>query len=127
MKKQLYSLCLISLFGLSISGCNKASHDVEPTYVSQYKYEKKSCESLKRELEYIQERANIMMKRVDDRKDSQDTKLAFGWLFWPSYLIIDDNSSESQELSKLKGEYNAINRVIDEKNCKEEVKNEKTK
>ena len=78
-------------------------------------------------LNLIQERANIMMKRVDDRKDSQDTKLAFGWLFWPSYLIIDDNSSESQELSKLKGEYNAINRVIDEKNCKEEVKNEKTK
>jgi len=115
-----YKFLLILLLIVFFTGCNKASHDVEPTYISAYKYENKSCDSLKRELTYVQERANTMVKRVDDRKDSQDTKLAFGWLFWPSYLVIDDNTAEANELAKLKGEHRAISNVIDEKNCRVE-------
>lgn len=121
MKKSLLNLFTIIMVGLSISGCNKAAHDVQPLYVSSYRYENKTCDSLKQELEYVQERVNIMVQRVDERKSSQDTKLAFGWLFWPSYIIIDNNEPEAQELGKLRGEQNALKSVYETKKCKEEI------
>lgn len=114
------NICFMALcgFGFILNGCNKASHNVEPTYISSYRYDNKSCTTLKKELEYVTERADIMAHRVDERKSSQDTKMAFGWLFWPSYLVIDSNDYEVQELAKLRGEYNALNIAITNNGCK---------
>lgn len=120
MKKQI--IFLIGILSLCLTGCNKAAHDVQPLYISGYSYENKSCDGLKRELNYVEERENAMAQRVDDRKSSQDMKLAFGWLFWPSYFVIDNNDAEAQELSKLRGEYNSISRVLESKKCVSENK-----
>ena len=58
-----------------------------------------------------------MAGKVDSKAESQNTKLAFGWLFWPSYFIIDDNKSEVKELAKVKGEYGALKEAMKAKKC----------
>ena len=104
---------------LALTGCNtnQASSQVKPTYVSSFNYESKTCKELKNELNIVENRAADMASNIDAIKDSQDTKLAFGWLFWPSYLIIDDNKTEAKELAKVKGTYKAIKNALKSKNC----------
>ncbi len=58
-----------------------------------------------------------MAGNVDSKAKSQNTKLAFGWLFWPSYFVIDDNKSEVEKLAKVKGEYNALKEASKTKKC----------
>ena len=116
MKRLFYGVIALSItFGLS--GCNKSASQVQPTYVSSFKYDTKSCEELRTELDAVEERAASMSDKVDTIKDTQDTKLAFGWLFWPSYLIIDDNNEEAKELAKIKGEHKALKTALKSKDC----------
>lgn len=104
---------------LTITGCNtnQASSQVKATYVSSFNYDLKTCKELKNELDIVENRAADMAGNVDTIKDSQDTKLAWGWLFWPSYIIIDDNKAEVVELGKIKGTYKAIKNALKSKNC----------
>lgn len=118
MRKSSVLIVLVLTIVLGFSGCNTASHEVQPTYVSSFKYSNKECDSLKRELRYIEERASTMSNRVDSIKSSQDTKMAFGWLFWPSYIIMDDNKQEAAELGRIRGEHKAILHALETKKCK---------
>ena len=98
-------------------GCNTASSEVQPEYVSSFQYENKSCAELKNELHIVEQKATVMSGRVDSKASEQDTKLAFGWLFWPSYFVIDDNKEEAKKLAKIKGEYNALKEAMKSKSC----------
>ncbi len=120
MKNTKLTVSLLLVIGaLGLTGCNtnQASSQVKATYVSSFNYDSKSCVELKNELNIVENRAAEMASNVDSIKDSQDTKLALGWLFWPSYLIIDDNKTEAKELGKVKGEYKALKNALKSKNC----------
>ena len=90
---------------------------MKATYVNSLNYDSRTCKELKNELNTVEDQAADMASNIDTIKDSQDTKLAWGWLFWPSYLIIDDNKEEVKNYSKLKGEYNALKNALKRKNC----------
>jgi hypothetical protein len=55
--------------------------------------------------------------KVDQIKNIQDIKLSFGWIFWPSYFIIDDNRKEAVELGKLRGKLIFVEQLINDKKC----------
>ena len=107
----------VILFTLILIGCNTTSTQVQPEYISSFKYDKRSCSELKGELHIVEQRASSMAGKVDSKAESQNTKLAFGWLFWPSYFVIDDNNSEVKELAKVKGEYGALKEAMKTKKC----------
>jgi hypothetical protein len=120
-KVKKYKIIVLGLVvgSLVLTGCNtnQASSQVKATYVNSFNYDSKTCKELKNELNIVENRAADMASNIDTIKDSQDTKLAYGWLFWPSYLIIDDNKAEAKELSKVKGVYKAIKNTLKSKNC----------
>ncbi len=116
MKRLSYGIIALAII-FGFSGCNKAASDVQPTYISSFKYDSKSCSELKNELDAVEERASAMSSKVDKIKDTQDTKLAWGWLFWPSYIVIDDNNEEAKELGQIKGEHKALKTAMKSKDC----------
>ena len=111
-------IILTSLSVIFLNGCNTSSSEVIPTYKSISTYEKYNCLELISELSYIENEIQKTASIVDKTKRYQDTKLSFGWLFWPSYLVIDNNENEAHKLSILKGEYEAVSRSIKAKQCK---------
>jgi hypothetical protein len=68
MKKAYLSLFIIIMIGLSVSGCNKAAHDVQPLYVSSYRYENKTCDSLKQELGKLRGEQNALKSAYETKK-----------------------------------------------------------
>ncbi len=117
IKSTVSGLLVVGVLGLALTGCNTTSTQVQPEYVSSFKYDKKSCAKLKDELYIVERSASAMAGKVDSKADSQDTKLAFGWLFWPSYFAIDGNELEVKKLAKVKGEYNALREAMKSKKC----------
>lgn len=117
--KKIVSVVFVASALIISTGCatNQASSQVKATYVSSFTYDSKSCSELKNELNIVEQRAAEMASNVDSIKSSQDTKLSLGWLFWPSYLIIDDNKAEAKELGKVKGEYESLKNALKSKNC----------
>ncbi len=113
IKKSLIAVSLLVIF----AGCNKSSNDVRPSNVSIYKFQHKSCDSLQLELKNLTLLEKDIASSVDSIKSIQDTKMYFGWLFWPSYLIMDDNKDEAYQLSKIRGNITTLNSVILHKNC----------
>ncbi len=116
MKKFIYGIIALAII-FALSGCNKAANDVQPTYISSFKYDSKSCSELKNELDIVEERVAVMSSEVNKIKNTQDAKLALGWLFWPSYLIIGDNNEEVKELGQIKGEGKALKIAMKSINC----------
>jgi len=72
---------------------------------------------LKKEIKHLGREVSVSAFNVDEAKDYQDTKLSFGWVFWPSYFIIDDNEEEAKKLALLKGKYQSLIDIIKFKNC----------
>jgi uncharacterized protein YcfL len=108
---------LLCLNTIILSGCNTSSSEVTSTYKNVSTYKNQTCLELKNEQVYVEGEIQKMASIVDKTKRHQDTKLSFGWVFFPSYFIIDDNSKEAEKLSILKGEYEAILRSIKSKQC----------
>jgi uncharacterized protein YcfL len=108
---------LISCILFFLSGCNTSSSEVAATYKNTTQYKGQTCLELKNELAYVESEVQKMASLVDKSKRYQDTKLSFGWIFWPSYFVIDNNEHEAHKLSLLKGEYSAISRSIKSKQC----------
>jgi hypothetical protein len=99
------------------TGCNQSAKDVRPSNVSIYKYQHRSCDTLKLELYNLLLIEDNIASDVDSIKERQDFKMYFAWLFWPSYLIIDDNKDAAYQLSKVRGNISTINSVILYKKC----------
>ena len=100
-----------------MSGCNISSSEVASTYKSTALYKNQNCSELNREKSYIENEIQKIASIVDKSKRHQDVKLSLGWMFWPSYFVIDNNEQEALKLSIIKGEYEAISRSIKSKQC----------
>ena len=118
ISKILVSAILSTSFMLS--GCsNKSSSEVIPDQVSSYQFNKMTCKELEGEIDYLQGAAISAARIVDDRKETQDGKLAAGFLlFWPAMLITDSNKAEANKYAQLKGQYEAAMRSHRRKDCK---------
>lgn len=115
-------ILLSILITITFIGCNVTSSEVQPIYSNPYKHKNKSCSSLKKEIKHLGSEVSASAFNVDEAKDYQDTKLLFGWIFWPSYFIIDDNEDEAKKLALLKGKYQSLIDIIKFKNCDTKIK-----
>ena len=116
-KMLLNKIIVISCFLVFLSGCSESSSEVKPTYKSANLYKNKTCLELNNELSYLEIKVQKMATLVDTSQSDHVAKLSLGWLIWPSYAFIDNNESEAQKLSLLRGEYDAILRSLKTKKC----------
>ena len=109
----------LALFsGLVLAGCASSSDKIAPQYVSSLQYQSTTCAQLAEEAHRISTRV-AQLSGVQDQKASNDA-IATGVaivVFWPAAFLVGGNDQTTAELSRLKGEFEAIDRSAVQKNC----------
>ena len=110
----------LSLVGcVVVSACADKSANVAASYVSPMQYQNYSCGQLAQEANRVTARA-AQLSGVQDKNASNDA-VATGValvVFWPAAFFIGGNKETKAELSRLKGELEAIESASIQRNCK---------
>jgi hypothetical protein len=109
---------VIVLAWLALSSCAKRSENVAASYVSPLAYRPFNCLQLSEEAERVAQRAG-QLAGVQDRKRTGDivATTAAIIVFWPAAFLVSGDDAQTAELARLKGEFDAIQRVSVEKGC----------
>lgn len=100
------------------SGCASSADKIAPQYISQTQYQSYSCTQLSDEAQRISGRV-AQLSGAQDQKATNDA-IATGVaivVFWPAAFFISGNDQTSAELGRLKGEFEAIEKVSVHKGC----------
>lgn len=109
------SVLLAALFG---QGCASTSDKISAQYVSPIQYQNYSCNQLAEEAQRLSSRV-AQLSGAQDQKATNDaivTGVAIV-VFWPAAFLVGGNDQTTAELSRLKGEFDTIERVSIQKNC----------
>src|SRR5262245_19474132 len=111
-------LILTLLISVSCAGCASSSNDIQPQYVSHLQYQHLSCKQIGAEPERISRRVSEVTG-VQDSKATQDAWVTGAAIvvFWPAAFFIKGDGATASELARLKGEFQALERVAIERNC----------
>lgn len=104
MKRLLGSIVVISL-----AGCASSADNIGAAYVSPTLYANLNCAQLREEAMRVSSRA-AQVAGVQNQKATNDAVATTVGvvLFWPALFFIKGDSTTAAELSRLKGEMDAI-------------------
>ena len=104
-----------------VAGCATSPEKISATYVSPLQYQSYSCTQLKEESLRVSSR--VMEVTGQQKKEATKDAVAMGVglvLFWPAlFFLIGDDKKE--ELGRLKGEYEALDKASIAKDCSKAV------
>ena len=114
-KNKLTAVFLLCTFALS--ACASRSGNISATYVSPLQYQHYSCAQVGQEMG----RVSRKVMEISGKQDSAATKDAVAMtvglvVFWPALFFLI-GGDKKEELSRLKGEYEALESVAIEKEC----------
>ena len=119
MKSLLAKTISIITIASIVGGCATAGKDVPTTYVSPLQYSNYDCDQIRLELSRMQGRVAQLTGRLDEAAGNDKAIMGVGLiLFWPALFALGGTKQQEAELSKLKGEYDALQIVAVEKKCK---------
>lgn len=103
---------------VAFCGCASAASEIRPAYVSPLQYQNLTCPQLAAEAERLSRRV-AEVSGVQDQNRTTDAWVTAGAIvvFWPAAFFIKGDGPTAAELGRLKGEFEAIERVALEKNC----------
>lgn len=115
MLKSTLSIVMVAV----LSGCASKASNIEAAYVSSVPYQNLSCEQLATEAQAVSSRAHAAVA-TQNKKAADDTALmAVGLVvFWPALLFTSGDGASAAEVSRLKGEMQALQEASDRKGCK---------
>jgi hypothetical protein len=101
-----------------LMGCATAGKDVASTYVSPAQFSNFDCEQVRQEMLRVQGRASQLSSRLDEAASNDKAIGVVGaLLFWPALFALGGTKPQEAELSRLKGEYDALQTVATTKKC----------
>ena len=101
-----------------LAGCATAGKDVTATYVSPVQYSNYDCDQLRQELARINGRVGQLTGRLDEAASNDKALVGVGMiLFWPALFALGGTKQQEAELSRLKGEYDALQTAATSKKC----------
>jgi len=105
-----------------LAGCASNSKEIKAMYVSPMTYDGYNCQQMREENQRIQGRLSEVAGTVDKRASGDKTKMGVGLiLFWPTLFFLKGDGIEAQELSRLKGEHEALEQAYIKKSCASET------
>lgn len=119
MGKRINCCVVAAVAAIAMSGCASSSSDVRASYVSPLQYQSYTCQQISAEAARVSSRA-AELSGVQDTKRSDD-QIATGVavvVFWPAAFLVKGDGQAAAELARLKGEYEALEKIAIEKNCK---------
>lgn len=115
MKKFVLATCMVSQLGLV--ACASKSDNISAAYVSPLQYQGYNCNQIRSELSRVSRRVNEVAGVQDSQASKDSVALGVGMiLFWPALFFMIGKDKE-EELSRLKGEYEALEQVAIQKDC----------
>ncbi|PIT75382.1 hypothetical protein [Limnohabitans sp. B9-3] len=99
------------------AGCATAGKDVSASYVSPAQFSNLDCDQLRMEMSRLNGRVNQLTGRLDEAAGNDKALVAGGLLFWPALFALGGTKQQEAELSRLKGEYEAIQTTNTQKKC----------
>ncbi len=101
-----------------LTACATAGKDISSAYVSPMQYSNYDCEQLRTESMRISSRVNQLTGRLDEAASNDKAIMGVGLiLFWPALFALGGTKQQEAELSRLKGEYDAIEATTTTKKC----------
>lgn len=118
MKKMLkVATTVVSIVSL-LAGCATAGRDVTAAYVSPVQFSNLDCDQLRGEMARLSGRVNQLTGRLDEAASNDKALVVAGGLFFfPALFALGGTKQQEAELSRLKGEYEAIQTANTHKKC----------
>lgn len=116
MRKKINGI-MAGALALSTVGCASQPEDIQAQYVSPLTYQSYSCEQLRHEMMMVHRRVQEVSGAQKSQADGDAVALGVGMvLFWPA-LFFMIGKDKSEELGRLKGEYEALEKAANRGNC----------
>jgi hypothetical protein len=114
MKKQIISILLC---GSIISACATSSANVTSSFVSPTEYASYDCSQIEAQMVAVSGHVREVAGAQDKKAQSDKVVMGVGLvLFWPALLFMA-SADHKAELSRLKGEYEALNTAGIQRKC----------
>jgi hypothetical protein len=118
MNNTLNKLVCYTTIATFLAGCATAGKDVAATFVSPMQYSTYDCDQLRQELGRVGSRVGQLTGRLDEAASNDKAIVGVGMiLFWPALFALGGTKQQEAELSRLKGEYDAIQTASTSKKC----------
>lgn len=103
---------------LVLAGCATASSGVATAYVSPLQFQSYDCQQISAEMQRIHVRVNQLAGRLDKAAENDKALVGVGvLLFWPALFALGGTKEQEAEYARLRGEYDALAKVANEKKC----------
>jgi hypothetical protein len=111
-------LLLCTLAAALLGGCATRSVDVAATPADPAEFLSWGCSRIDDEIDRVQQRAADVAWTVDERAGTNILALGVGVaVFWPAILAMRPAGLEADELSRLKGRFDALRIASERKHC----------
>lgn len=118
------SIGYLIVASLVLCACSTRSDKVSAQYVSPVQYQSYTCNQVRMEMQRLGRRVNEVAGVQDSEATKDSVAMGIGLVvFWPALFFMIGQDKE-QELSRLKGEFEALEQVAIQKEC--DVANELT-
>lgn len=110
-------VALLLCTGLSV-GCASSSNEIQPQYVSDLQYQSLSCSQIGAEAQRVSRRVAEVSGTQDEKASSDAVATGVALvIFWPAAFLIKGDGASAAELGRLKGEFEALERMSIQKRC----------
>lgn len=109
---------VLLISALAVGACAKSADSISPAYVSPLQYDSYSCPQLREEAARVSARASqaIGEQNAKATNDAVATGVS-AVIFWPGLFFIKGDGASAVEVSRLKGEMDAVEQASIRKNC----------
>jgi len=104
---------------VALGACATQPDKIGSAYVSELQYQQYKCNQLSAEAARISGRANELFASLKKTADNDEAQMAAGLiLLWPILFFLEGGDGPAaQEYARLKGEYEAVEKVAIKKEC----------
>lgn len=120
--RKLQRLTFLGLTGF-LAACASKPEDIGTQYVSPLQYQHYDCQQISMEMQRISTRVSELAGQLDKKASNDAAQMGVGLvLFWPALFFLEGGDGpQAQEYSRLKGEFDALEKTAIEKKCSIQV------
>ena len=115
---RLRTVAALTSAAVLLSGCATASSGIATTYVSPLQFQGYDCQQIAGEMQRVSVPVNQLAGRLDKAAENDKALVGVGvLLFWPVLFALGGTKEQEAEYARLRGEYDALQKVAIEKKC----------
>lgn len=107
-----------TIAAMLLPACATRPENVVASHISSSRYSERTCKSLTRELDEVQDALRAQSGKLNDKATQDAVVTGVGViLFWPVLFALGNNAGLEGDVARLKGEEQAIRKQMREQDC----------